>query len=202
MLPGGYTHPISEPGTPKQKDRPRTRKREPGRDKGFYRPGRRMAEVFRRIDHGDLTWEIVALNMTDSELARRQFKDKNGKFSGRPLSMLPRGFLDACDAELARRGQVTYLEAVPDARATMIEIMMDKSQKAGDRLKAAQWLAERVEGKTPERIIHEAGQSTPWETMIMGVVAELPVGEEVSREHRYATEDIQDAEVVDDEGQD
>jgi hypothetical protein len=50
-----------------------------------------------------------------------------------------------------------------------------------DRLKAAQYIIERVAGKTPERI--EVAQAQPWETLISGIVAEAEE-ESISRAAR------------------
>ena len=134
------------------------------------RLGKRWSEVIQAVQNKEYTWEEFVGALTAEELARGQLMDKNGNFVGRPPAFVPKAFHDACIKELLGRGRVLYKENYVKAIEAMTQIASSPTAKEADRIKAAQFVIERLEGKVPERI--EIGVSDPWQQMISGIVAE------------------------------
>lgn len=109
--------------------------------------------------------------LSDEELSRGQLRDKNGGFKGTPPAWVPREFHRACIRELLRRGQNLWRDNYLQAIEVLTAIANDKRVKPGDRLKAATYVIERIEGKIPERI--EVNLDSPWEGIIVDIVADV-----------------------------
>lgn len=135
------------------------------------RAGKRWSEIINGVKTGEFTWEEFVSALSPTELARGQLKDKNGNFSGRPPAMVPRAFHDACIRELMKRGQTAYRENYLVAIQAMTSIAQNPMAKESDRIKAAQFVIERLEGKVPERL--EIAAADPWQTIIGGIVADV-----------------------------
>jgi hypothetical protein len=135
------------------------------------RMGKRWSEIVQHIEDGDYTWEEFAASLHPRELARGQLFDSRGGFSGRPPKLVPSAFHAACIRELMKRGRRMYQENYLLAIEAMTKIATSPEAKAADRLKAAQFVIERLEGKVPDRI--EVVQAAPWEEMISGLIAEV-----------------------------
>lgn len=141
------------------------------RKQKVVRMGKRWSEIHQHIEDGDYTWEEFAAALHPRELARGQLFDSRGGFSGRPPKLVPRAFHDACVRELMKRGKRMYQENYLQAIDAMTSIANDPGVKPSDRLKAAQFVIERLEGKVPERV--EISQAAPWQEMINGITAEV-----------------------------
>ena len=169
LFPDAETHGINRadmvpaggvPGVG-QDDRVRTR----------VRPGKRWSEIMLKVKHGEFTWEEFVTTLSPTELARGQLKDKHGKFSGRPPTLVPGAFHNACIRELMMRGQTAYRENYMDAIKAMTSIANSTIAKDTDRIKAAQFVIERLEGKVPERL--EISQVNPMDALINGIIARV-----------------------------
>jgi hypothetical protein len=138
------------------------------------------------------------------ELVKGQFKDKHGQFRGTPPMWVPREFHRACLSELMKRGrdmwQTNYLGAIE----AMTNIALGRGEAGrlatpGERLKAAQFVVERMEGKVPDKLV--VTQDRRWETVMDGIVAEATP--EALARGRLALEGAQgviiDADIVYDE---
>lgn len=134
------------------------------------RAGKRWSEIMTRVKQGEYTWEEFASTLSPTELARGQIKDKHGGFKGRPPTLVPAAFHNACIRELMARGQRAYRENYMDAIKAMTSIANSTIAKDSDRIKAAQFVIERLEGKVPERL--EISQVNPMDALISGIVAE------------------------------
>lgn len=119
----------------------------------------------------DMTMQEFVEQLSDEELVRGHLADKNGGFSGKPPEWVPREFHRACVRELLRRGQQLWRENYLQAIEVLTKIANDARVKPSDRLKAAQYVIERIEGKIPERI--EVNLDAPWEGLIVDIVAEV-----------------------------
>lgn len=135
------------------------------------RLGKRWSEILAGIDAKEFTWAEFVQTLTPTELARGQLMDKNGEFRGRPPSLVPRAFHDACIRELMARGKVLYQENYIAAIESMTEIAKNTNAKESDRIKAAQFVIERLEGKAVERLVVTA--EDPFAAMMEGAVASL-----------------------------
>lgn len=117
-----------------------------------------------------LAGEISVEDLDDDELARGQFRDANGGFSGRPNKMIPREVQQEMIRRLLSRGDELWRNGYNIAIKVHLEIAADPNNAPGDRLKAAQYLIERVAGKTPDRI-HIAAED-PVETLFRQILAD------------------------------
>lgn len=145
-----------------------------------------------------MTMEEFVAGLSVEELVRGKFRDKNGKMQGRPPKFVPREFQQACLRELMTRGQELWLKNYTEAIAAMTDIAagrgpLGQSATPGERIKAAQFVVERIEGKVPERLV--VSQDQPWQTVLDGIVAEVPP--EALERGRAALAGVVDGEVVD-----
>jgi len=164
----------------------------------IVRLGKRWSELLQRVEDGETTWAEIASSLTPVELARGQIMDKNGRFTGRPPSMVPRAFFDACIRELLNRGSTLYKENYVDCIKAMTEIATTDGAKAADRIKAAQFVIERLEGKVPDRLeVHAVDD--PWQGLISGAVAEVAEEQAIANAHEYLNRRAQ-PQVADDDG--
>lgn len=144
--------------------------------------GKRWSEIVDDIQAGAYTWAEFVETLDPTELARGQLKDKNGEFKGRPPAIVPRAFHDACIRELISRGKTLYQENYVQAINAMTEIAQN-GDKDSDRIKAAQFVIERLEGKVPDKV--EISQSDPFKEMIAGAVAEVAEDAAIANAQRY-----------------
>lgn len=161
--------------------RPEHRKTRP-RDKVRLSPN--MTEVMRRINAGETTMDDVVAAMDPEELVRGCFKGSDGKFK-RPPTIVPAAFHQACVRELLQRGQRLYRTHFLTAIEAFTQIAADPEMEPQHRLKAAQYIWERVEGKVPDRV--EVAAAKPWETIIDGIIAEAE-DDQISRAARVLGE--------------
>jgi len=168
---------VPPSGVPDYTVDPRKRKR-----LKFSRLGKRWSEITEAVKTGEYTWEEFTETLSPEELARGQLKDKHGGFLGRPPSFVPRAFHDACVRELLSRGKVLYKENYIACIHAMTEIAGDPAAKEGDRIKAAQFVIERLEGKVPDRL--EIAAADPWQSIISGIVAEVE-DDQIARAQDY-----------------
>lgn len=145
--------------------------------------GKRWAQVFTAVENGEYTWEEFCSSLTPAELARGQLMDKNGHFTGRPPTMVPRAFLNACTKELMKRGATLWKENYVEAIQAMTSIAKDPSAKHSDRIKAAEFVIERLEGKTPQVV--QVTVEEPWQVALDGMIAETNEEMAISRAHDY-----------------
>lgn len=108
--------------------------------------------------------EISVEDLDDEELARGMCRDKSGGFRGRPTKMVPRVIHERMQAELIKRGNLQFQEAFSGAIKAMADIAKDKKAKDADRIKAAQYVIERIAGKVPDKV--EVHAADPWQTII------------------------------------
>ena len=154
----------------------------PGSDQ--LRVGKRWAQIFAEVNAGVYTWEEFVSALDSQELARGQIKASDGSFRGRPPQLVPRAFFNACQSEIMKRGRQQWLENYPDALKAITALAGDKDVKAETRLKAAIFVAERIEGKAVQPMAVTV--EDPWQTMLAGVVAEVSEDEAISRAHDYS----------------
>lgn len=143
-----------------------------GKRKGKKRVsvGAKMADIQARIDDGTVTMKEFVATLSPEELIRGQLKAHDGTFKGRPPKWVPNEFYQACIRELLNRGELLWREAFLDSIRVFSEIAADPAVEPAQRLKAAQYVVERVAGKVPDKV--ELSAVEPWEQIIGGIVAE------------------------------
>ena len=96
--------------------------------------------------------KLTVRDLDDEELARGTCRDHNGRFSAR-AALVPREFQQEMIRRLLERGDELWREGFNIAIRTHLEIASDLNVDPSTRLKAAQYIIERVSGKTPDRLL-------------------------------------------------
>jgi hypothetical protein len=170
--------------------------------KGKVRMSRGWVRMEKIMKETGMTMQEFVAQLSVEELVRGKFRDKNGKMQGRAPKFVPREFQQACLHELVKRGQELWLSNYTEAIQAMTDIAVGRGRLGetatpGERIKAAQFVVERIEGKVPERLV--VTQDQPWQTVLDGIVAEVPL-EAINRGRAAleagSAEEILEAEVV------
>jgi hypothetical protein len=113
---------------------------------------------------------ITVQDLDDEELARGQCRDADGSFTSRPGKKMPREIHQEMIRRLLSRGDEIWRRGYNVAIRVHLEIAADPNNSPGDRMRAAQYLIERVAGKTPERI--QLAAEDPVETLFRRILAD------------------------------
>lgn len=144
------------------------------RRRGKVRTARSWGRMLDMLEKTNMTMEEFVAGLTPEELVRGRLKDSKGGFTGRPPSWVPHDFHRACIRELMRRGkelwQTNYLVAIE--AMTNVAAGNVKGATVSDRIKAATFVIERLEGKAPEVIV--LADESPWSMIIEDIVAQVP----------------------------
>lgn len=130
--------------------------------------GKRWSQIITEVKEGMYTWKEFAENLSPEELARGQLKAANGSFEGRPPTLVPRAFHDACIKEIQRR----FNEKMQGRLLEATDELIDLSRAGGglepkDRAKVLSYLIERVMGPVPKTVTIAA--EAPWEATVAGI---------------------------------
>jgi hypothetical protein len=159
--------------------------------------GTGWANALERMENEGITMAEFVKELSPEELARGRLKNADGSFRGAPTKWVPAEFHKECIRELMRRGkelyQVNYIEAIQ----SMTLIANSPSVEPAQRIKAAQFVIERIEGKVPERL--EVGVSEPWQEILTGIVATVDPAAVPMRKFREGEAEAEDDEVGDDD---
>lgn len=121
------------------------------------------------------TMEEFVEGLSVEELVRGRLKNRNGTFAGPSPSWVPAEFHRACIRELMKRGKHLWQDNYLAAVQAMTEIATGRGAGAsatpGERLKAAQFVVERIEGKVPDVV--NVISDKRWAVMLDGIVAEV-----------------------------
>lgn len=159
----GKPDPMEPPEDPEGLRQPRTRGKR-------VHASKKLVNVMDQIEAGTLTMQEFVATLSPEELVRGQLKDHEGKFRGRPPKWIPAEFYQACIRQLLKQGELMWREAFYDSIKVFSDIAKNEALDPKDRLKAAQYVIERVAGKTPDKV--EVSVVQPWEAIIGGIVAE------------------------------
>lgn len=144
--------------------------------KGKVRMSRGWVRMEQIMKETGMTMEEFVAQLSVEELVKGKFRNVNGHMQGRAPKFVPREFQQACLKELMTRGQEMWLTNYHDAIKAMTDIASGRGigvhATPGERIKAAQFVVERMEGKVPERLV--VSQDQPWQTVLDGIVAEVP----------------------------
>ena len=160
--------------------------------------GKRWSQIIAEVKAGEYSWAEFVANLDEEELARGQLKDKNGKFQGRPPSLVPREFLLAGQRELKRRFDELFQKDVVAMAKAYLEMAKNPNLKEETRAKMMQYAMERVFGGIPKDVTIR--QEQPWEQMIVNVMGDE--GDQGLPDHlRRRYEGYQERQGAVDEGQ-
>lgn len=178
------------------------------RRKGRVKTARSWGRMLKLMEANDMTMEDFVETLTPEELVQGRLRDLTGKFTGKPPAWVPREFHRACIRELMRRGRHLWEQNYLDAIQVMTDVAVGRGDmrlaKPADRLKAAQFVIERLEGKIPDKVMVPV--EAPWQLAIADIVADVPedtllrVQDARSRALTAADQEVViDAELVEDE---
>lgn len=125
-----------------------------------------------------MTWEnirrgVVPLEaLDDEEVARLQLRRSDGTFAGGKPSLVPRELADAHARELLGRNTKLLREVLLKGTEVFIEVMDDSNASAADRMKAAQYLHDRLLGPAKQTIEVRA-EIKPWEAAAQNIIMVL-----------------------------
>lgn len=143
---------------------------EPHAERAVVRVGRRNTAI--------LTGAEDLSEWTEEELVRGQRKDKNGKWQGRPPSVVPKAIHDELVKRTLKEGAELMRTALVPACRVLATILEDEDAEDRDKIKAATIIMDRVLGKTPERVeVHQTEE--PWFDALVESIVSLPEGSEV-----------------------
>lgn len=96
-----------------------------------------------------LDGSLDVADLDEEELARGYPRAEDGSFRGRP-TVIPTAVHQRIQRELFARAGEKLRTNLLGAVEAMTDIATDKEQDAATRMKAAQWVVERIMGKTPD----------------------------------------------------
>jgi hypothetical protein len=145
--------------------------------KGKVRMSRAWVRMERIMKDTGMSMAEFVAQLSVEELVKGRLKASDGTFRGAPPKWVPREFQQACLKELMNRGKEMWMENYLTAIQAMTDIANGVGPAGsiatpGERLKAAQFVVERMEGKVPERLV--VSQDQPWQTVLDGIVAQVP----------------------------
>lgn len=168
--------------------------------KGKVRMSRAWVRMEKIMAETGMTMAEFVEKLTVEELVKGRFKDKGGRFRGAAPKWVPREFQQACLRELMSRGQEMWMGSYLEAIKAMTQIAKGEGPigaiaTPSERIKAATFVVERMEGKVPERLVVSSDQ--PWQTVLDGIVAEVPIEAIEAGRTALAAANVVEGEVVD-----
>jgi len=118
---------------------------------------------YKELMDGTLTYDDLDVE----ELARGRLRNKNGNFAGRPPRALPTEMVKAMRREFFKRGDAMFEDNYIMAIKTMVSIMKYSDDDAV-RFRAAQYVVERIAGKTPEHV--SISVDAPWQVLLSKIL--------------------------------
>ena len=131
------------------------------------------------------TQQISVEDLDDEELIKGQLRDSDGKFRGGPMRQVPKEFHDELMRRIIGAGTEKLRGAFLESIDVILEIVRTDTNPPELRAKWAQYIIERLAGRTPDVVQHTVAVK-PWEIALQGIVREYPG-------------DVVDGEVVDDD---
>lgn len=152
------TRPKKKHGPPPHKEMDKSKRG----DRVVVRPGKRQKELW------DPNFDFSTLD--DEELVRGRRRDKHGDFRGRPPAALPAAFHRRAMMELFKRADDQLRINLVECTTHLTTIAGDPEVDPAVRARVAEWVIERVMGKTPEIVTVTKGD--PWDAVLEGVIAD------------------------------
>jgi len=128
-----------------------------------------VRRTFDNVRKGLIPWS----DLDSEELARLQLRDRNGSFSGLKPLIIPRELVQAHTRELLSRNDKLMREVILKATSVFTDIIESTTATDADKMRAAQYLHDRILGKTPDKVEIKA-ELKPWESVVteIGVLTE------------------------------
>lgn len=116
---------------------------------------------------------------SDEELLRGQKKGKNGRWSGRPPSVVPKAIHDEWVQRRMLKAHELLGENLVKAVQVLVDLATNKRTDDAVRLKAAATIMDRVLGKVPDHVMLSEDKEPTWAKairngMVQAVIARVP----------------------------
>lgn len=128
--------------------------------------GEEVPRTWASFQSGKIPWS----DLDDEELTRLQLRDVNGEFRGGKPRVIPRELAQLHARELIARNDKLMKEVILKATSVFTDVIDSTTASDADKMKAAQYLHDRILGKTPDKVEVKA-ELKPWE----GVVEEIGI---------------------------
>ena len=145
----------------------------------------------------------------DEELMRGRRRNKHGKFTGRPVQVIPVAIHKELTRRRFSRAHDIMASSLADGALMLRSVVNDKGAEPADRIKAAELLFNRVLGKPRESVAIDfsgsPGETLPWQKMLASsIVASVDEAALLMERERAAKEeeDAIDGEIVEDDDDD
>lgn len=131
--------------------------------------GEEVPRIWASFQSGKIPWS----ELDDEELTRLQLRNKDGIFQGGIPRVIPRELAQAHGRELLARNDKLMKEVILKATAVFTDVIDSSTASDADKMKAAQYLHDRILGKTPDKVEMRA-ELKPWEAVVteIGVITE------------------------------
>lgn len=111
-----------------------------------------------------MSGELAITELDSEELARGMCRNENGQFPRKEAELVPKAMYDQMTRELFARVDMSMRAGLEDAVQNLVQMTADPEIDAGTRLRAGQWLFERLRGKVPDVIQFQ--QEKPFEQVL------------------------------------
>src|SRR6266545_1823255 len=157
-----------------------------------------------------LAGELSVRDMDDEELERRRFRSRDGSFRGEPPRSVPRDFDQQVIRELHLRTDKEFAHDLMKVIREQKRLALE-AEREDVRMRAGQYVIERVKGKVPDTVLFGAAEPAWWSEVDRYLDSIDP--EQAAHAHRIlrrtdggprviegtSDDEIVDAEVVEDE---
>jgi hypothetical protein len=116
--------------------------------------------------------KIPVEELDDEELHQERLKNKHGTFAGGPPKAVPRALRKAMQSEIQRRYSLKYQAVLPSMQEVFIDVALDTSADPSVRLRASQYVQERLVGKVPDKV-EVSAEIKPWEGLVADIVNDM-----------------------------
>lgn len=135
---------------------------------GFVWVGFRLIE---RTWENFLSGAIPITELDDDELSKLRLRNREGNLASSGPRSLPRSFVQSHARELVSRNETKMKEHVLKATQVYIDIIESDTASPADKMKAAEYLQNRVLGKVPDRVQLTA-EVKPWQGLVTGILVD------------------------------
>ena len=131
--------------------------------------GETLRRGWANFANGKIPWS----ELDDEELARLQVRGRNGQFSGPRPRVIPRELIQMHTRELFARNEKLMKDVILKATSVFTDVIDSTTASDADKMRAAQYLHDRILGKTPDKVELKA-ELKPWETLAseIGIITE------------------------------
>ena len=140
-----------------------------GREAVELPDGKVVQRIWSNFTNGKIPWETL----DDDEISRLQLKRMDGTWNPGPKPrVVPISIAKTHAQALVQRNDKYTREVLLKTTQTFIDVLDDDMASHADKMKAAQYLQERVIGKVPDKVQMTA-EVKPWEGLVEDILVDV-----------------------------